>query len=218
MLKTALVTTRDYARHFAGRSHPERPERIEAMIEMTETMHRDGLIHHLPREATTEEISLCHDPAYSAMVARTRAFDRFDFDPDTHASRDSYRTAMLAAGGVLTAVEAVLDGAADNAFAMVRPPGHHALPDRAMGFCFFNNVAIAAAWLVKHRGAQARDDRRLGRTSRQRHPGDVLRIAGGPVRIHPSVSPLSGQRIVARDRSRSGGGLYDQRSDARRFW
>ncbi len=152
MLKTALVTTRDYARHFAGRSHPERPERIEAMIEMTETMHRDGLIHHLPREATTEEISLCHDPAYIAMVARTRAFDRFDFDPDTHASRDSYRTAMLAAGGVLTAVEAVLDGAADNAFAMVRPPGHHALPDRAMGFCFFNNVAIAAAWLVKHRG------------------------------------------------------------------
>jgi len=152
MLKTALVTDREYARHFAGRSHPERPERIEALIDMTDSLQRPNLQHRAPRAATIEEIELCHAPDYVRMMHRTSAFDRFDFDPDTHTSRDSYQTALLAAGGVLTAVETVLDGAADNAFAMVRPPGHHALPNRAMGFCFFNNVAIAAAWLIKHRG------------------------------------------------------------------
>ena len=152
MLKTALVTDREYARHFAGRSHPERPARIEALIDMTDSLQRPDLQHRAPRRATIEEIELCHAPDYVRVMNRTSAFDRFDFDPDTHTSRDSYQTALLAAGGVLTAVEAVLDGAADNAFAMVRPPGHHALPDRAMGFCFFNNVAIAAAWLLRHRG------------------------------------------------------------------
>jgi acetoin utilization deacetylase AcuC-like enzyme len=152
MLKTALVTDREYARHFAGRFHPECPERIEAMIDMTNSLRRPELQHRAPREATLAEIELCHVPEYVNLMHRTSELDHFDFDPDTHTSRASYRTALLAAGGVLTAVEAVLDGAADNAFAMVRPPGHHALPNRAMGFCFFNNVAIAAAWLIRHRG------------------------------------------------------------------
>ena len=92
------------------------------------------------------EIELCHDPLYVAHgAAERRAATHYDFDPDTHASRATFAPAMLAAGGVLTAVEAVLDGEADNGFALVRPPGHHALPDHAMGFCFFNNVAIAAS-------------------------------------------------------------------------
>jgi acetoin utilization deacetylase AcuC-like enzyme len=105
-----------------------------------------------PREATHEEIASCHVAEYIATVARTASMDRFDFDPDTHSSRDSYQTAILAAGGVLTAAEAVMDGAIDNGFAIVRPPGHHALPNRAMGFCFFNNVAIVAKWLIEKRG------------------------------------------------------------------
>jgi acetoin utilization deacetylase AcuC-like enzyme len=152
MLKTALVTDRAYLKHFAGRAHPERPQRIEAMIEMAESLRRPDLHFIAPREATLDEIALCHVREYIGMVARTASLERFDFDPDTHTSRDSYRTALLAAGGVLTAVEAVCDGAAANAFALVRPPGHHALPNRAMGFCFFNNVAIAAAWLLRHKG------------------------------------------------------------------
>jgi acetoin utilization deacetylase AcuC-like enzyme len=152
MHRTAIVTDRRYLKHFAGRSHPERPERIEVMIQMAESLKRDHLLFRAPRAATREEVALCHRPDYIAVVERTSHLDRFDFDPDTHTSRDSYQTALLAAGGVLTAAEAVLDGAAENAFAMVRPPGHHALPNRAMGFCFFNNVAITAEWLIRHKG------------------------------------------------------------------
>ncbi len=147
MLRTAVITDRRYLKHFAGRSHPERPQRVEAMIEMAEALKRPALEFVTPREATPDELALCHLPGYVATVERTASLDRYDFDPDTHSSRDSYATAILAAGGVLTAVEAVLEGGADNAFAIVRPPGHHSLPSQAMGFCFFNNVAIAAAAL-----------------------------------------------------------------------
>lgn len=152
MHKTAVVTDRKYLKHFPGRAHPERPRRLEVMIEMAESLKRPDLHFLMPREATVDEVALVHDPGYIASVERTASLDRYDFDPDTHTSRDSYQTALLSAGGVLTAVEAVLDGAAENAFALVRPPGHHALPNRAMGFCFFNNVAIAAEWLLRKRG------------------------------------------------------------------
>ncbi len=152
MHKTAVVTDRAYLKHFAGRAHPERPQRVEVMIEMAESLARPGLHFLHPREATLDEIALVHHQGYIESVERTATVDRHDFDPDTHTSRDSFRTAMLAVGGVLTAVETVSDGAADNAFAIVRPPGHHALPERAMGFCLFNNVAIAAAYLIRMRG------------------------------------------------------------------
>lgn len=154
MLKTAIVTDRLYLKHFAGRSHPERPERVAAMIEMAQSLDRPNLELLSPRPATLEEIALCHDPDYIASVERSASVARFDFDPDTHTCPDTYRTALLASGGVLTAAETVIDGAADNAFAIVRPPGHHARPARAMGFCFFNNVAIAARWLLDRRGLE----------------------------------------------------------------
>src|SRR6202051_2281623 len=152
MLRTALVSDRRYLKHFAGRRHPERPERAAVMIEMAEKLRRAGIFTLSPREASIGELELCHDPAYVAEVKRSASMPRYDFDPDTHTSPESYQTALLAAGGVLTAVEAVMDGAADNAFAIVRPPGHHALPARAMGFCLFHNVAIAARYLIRRRG------------------------------------------------------------------
>jgi acetoin utilization deacetylase AcuC-like enzyme len=154
MLRTALVTDRRYLDHHPGRAHPERPERVEAMIDMAEGLKRDGLTFLAPREATLEELELCHERDYIASVARTAGLDRHAFDADTQTSPQSYRTALLGAGGVLTAAEAVLEGLVDNGFAIVRPPGHHALPARAMGFCLFNNIAIAAAWLLQKRGLE----------------------------------------------------------------
>ncbi len=152
MIKTALVSDRRYMLHIAGRVHPERPERVEAMIEMAESLDRAGLIPLTPRPATVAELELCHRPDYVQTVERTATMKRFDFDPDTHTSPATWRVAALAAGGALTAIEAVVGGAAENAFAIVRPPGHHALPGRAMGFCFFNNVAIAARALIERHG------------------------------------------------------------------
>lgn len=122
------------------------------MLEMAEGLKRPALNHCAPRAASAEELMLCHTQEYVESVERTANCERTDFDPDTHASMETWATATLAAGGVLTALEAVMDGAAENAFALIRPPGHHALPQHAMGFCFFNNVAIAASWLLKVRG------------------------------------------------------------------
>src|SRR5271163_2984688 len=128
MLKTAVVTDRRYLKHFAGRAHPERPERAEVMTEMAESLRRPDVKFMAPREATDEEIASCHQPEYIATVAHTASLDRFDFDPDTHSSRDTYETALLSAGGVLTAVEAVMDGAVANRIA--RP---EAGDDRRLG-------------------------------------------------------------------------------------
>jgi len=154
MLKTALVTDRHYLDHFPGRGHPERPERVKVLLDLADGLRRERLQRVAPREATTAELELCHDPRYVALVSQTASRDSYDFDPDTHASRATYHTSILAAGGVLTAVDAVLDGQADNGFAIVRPPGHHALPHHAMGFCFFNNVAVAASYLTRVKGLE----------------------------------------------------------------
>ncbi len=152
MFKTAVIADRAYLNHYAGYEHPERPERIETLLQMLATRHREGMFQLKPRPATTAELTLCHDASYVSFVEGACAFHRYQFDPDTYAVPGSFATALLAVGGVLTAVEAVMGGQAHNAFALVRPPGHHALARRAMGFCLFNNVAIAAAYLLKHLG------------------------------------------------------------------
>src|ERR1700678_4139011 len=102
MLKTGVVADRRYLKHFGGRAHPARPGRIQVTLEMAESLTRPDLRFMTPREATNEEIASCHTPEYVATVARTASLDRFDFDPDTHSSRDSYETALLSAGGART--------------------------------------------------------------------------------------------------------------------
>ncbi len=146
MLPTGLVTSRDYAAHFTGAGHPERPERVRVI---EDRLRADGLLERArliePRAATDEEILRCHAADYLRIVKEDVAagLDRLSTG-DTPLSERSLEVARLAAGGVIAAVDAVFAGRVRNAFAVVRPPGHHATPGKGMGFCLFDNVAIAA--------------------------------------------------------------------------
>ncbi|MBI4465106.1 MAG: histone deacetylase, partial [Acidobacteria bacterium] len=156
---TGLVYDDIYLRHLAGDTgHPERPERLTAILQGLE---KARLLHSLyriaPRKATDEQLTLVHDPSYLALLRREAGNVqglRMLSTGDTLISPDSLEVAYGAAGGVLAAVDAVMAGQVRNAFAAVRPPGHHATPNRGMGFCIFNNVAIAARYLQKVHGLQ----------------------------------------------------------------
>jgi acetoin utilization deacetylase AcuC-like enzyme len=153
MRQTAIVRDPSYREHTNGPGHPERPERLEAIDVAIEGLPRRGRLLDLPaRDATPGEIARIHDPAYIERVEQTSRREHTRLDPDTGAGPGSWRAAVRAAGGTIEAVRAVLEGRAANAFALVRPPGHHAEADRAMGFCLFNNAAIGAAWALQEAG------------------------------------------------------------------
>ena len=123
--------------------HPERPARLDVLEPKLKSFEAE-LLETKP--ARREEAAYVHDPRLvSALdkICQEQAPGIIDYAP-TYVTRSSFEDALLAAGGVITCTHAVLNGNARNAFAIVRPPGHHAEPDRAMGFCIFNNVAIAA--------------------------------------------------------------------------
>jgi acetoin utilization deacetylase AcuC-like enzyme len=153
-MKTGIVIDERYTEHDTGPGHPERPERIRTLLDMVGSRPAAGLVRLEPRAATEDEIALVHDARHIARVASTagRAFSAFDADTPTGAR--SYATALLAAGGLVTLVDAIMAGEVQNGFAFVRPPGHHAERDRAMGFCLFNNVAIAARVLRSRHGLE----------------------------------------------------------------
>ena len=153
-MKTGIVIDERYTAHETGYGHPERPERISTLLEMVRSHPGPGLVRIDPRPATLEEIALNHDGAHIERVSATAGRASFAFDADTPTSPQSYETALLAAGGLVTLVEAVMEGVVDNGFALVRPPGHHAEHDRAMGFCLFNNVAVAARVLRQRYGLE----------------------------------------------------------------
>lgn len=153
MAKVGHIYHPQYLKHDMGEGHPERADRlraIEAMIE--ETGLKEKLVDLPVRPATMEEIQLVHDKDYVERVARTADTSGVYLDPDTFASPESFEAALLAAGGLLEGVDQVVDGQVDHAFAMVRPPGHHAESTHAMGFCLFNNVGVAAEYLIKKHG------------------------------------------------------------------
>ena len=152
MLRTGLVIDARYQDHQPGQHHPERPARIGTLLSAVESYQRSGLTRFTPRLATQEEIALIHDTAHIGRVAATAGHDNYAFDADTHVSALSYDTARLATGGLLSILEAVMERDIDNGFALVRPPGHHAERDRAMGFCLFNSAAIGAQYLRERFG------------------------------------------------------------------
>jgi acetoin utilization deacetylase AcuC-like enzyme len=145
---TGLVADPDLKHHDLGRSHPEQPARITAILDRLESTSLLAQLHRLPgRSATDEELALVHTRSYIELVEREVAQHRSQLSTgDTDICEHSAAAARLAAGSVLQAVDAVFAGEVTNAFCVVRPPGHHATANRGMGFCLFNNVAIAARY------------------------------------------------------------------------
>jgi acetoin utilization deacetylase AcuC-like enzyme len=144
-----FATVAELDQHLTPDWHPERPGRLDASLAGIPAAGLESAVaFHEPRLATHDELALVHDRAYVDGIERFCARGGGDLDPDTFAVAGSWDTARRAAGAVLGAVDALRDGSCDVAFAAGRPPGHHAVPDRAMGFCLFNNVAVAAAHLA----------------------------------------------------------------------
>lgn len=152
-MKTGIVRDIRYLNHYMDVFHPESPERLTAIYAMLDEKDMKGKYPLIePRLATREEIAMVHSRYYIDLVANTAGKPHTYLDPDTSTCADSYETALLAAGGFMNAVDRVVEGTVANAFAFVRPPGHHAEAGRAAGFCIFNNVAIGACHAMKKHG------------------------------------------------------------------
>jgi len=160
MSNLVFVYDSQFQRHLTPESHPESPNRLAAI---ENALHRSELMKRLkraaPRAASADELTSVHHPGYIEDLERLAGSADshggfLQLDADTFMCGESYETAKLAAGAGLVAVEQVMKGGNQSSFVAVRPPGHHALADRAMGFCLFNNVAVAARYAQKHLGAK----------------------------------------------------------------
>ena len=144
-----LSTAAAYFDHDAGRGHPERPARLEAVLAGADDAGLDEAIVRVePRPATREELAAVHPPAYLDALERFCAAGGGDLDADTAVVPASWAAAVLAAGAGIDATERLRAGEGDAAFCAVRPPGHHATPTRAMGFCLLNSAAVTAGVLA----------------------------------------------------------------------
>ena len=150
-MTTALLLDPVFKQHSPGPGHPECPERYDAVT--AALSHLKDAPRIALREATPDELALCHSRRYIATAERDIRDGLNELSTgDTQVSLKSYDVALQAVGGVLNAVDQVVDRTVSNAFCAVRPPGHHATPTRGMGFCVFNNVAIAARYAQRKHG------------------------------------------------------------------
>ncbi len=156
MKKTGFVYDERFLQHATFAGHPETSERLEAINTF---LLESGLLAKLEaieaESANQRWIEAVHNIRYIMRFEEACIMGFPDFDhPDNSICRDTYQTALLAVGGVLEAIDQVMDKKIDNAFCAIRPPGHHAEVDKAMGFCYFNNVAIAARYLQRQWGLE----------------------------------------------------------------
>jgi len=143
-MPVCLIASERFAEHQTPPGHPERPERADVMDVMANRWRTRDAVVVAPPPATREALARVHDDDYVELIEQT-AGRALQLDPDTYTSPESYEIARLAAGAAVAAVDRVMNGHTSTAMALVRPPGHHAERDRAMGFCLYNNVAVAAA-------------------------------------------------------------------------
>ncbi len=152
-MDTLILRDPAFLDHDPGPGHPENAARLQAVLDDLDARPVAGTRTDAPRDATRAELERVHTSAHVDVVAATEG-RRVMLDGDTTTSAGSWRAAVRAAGATLAATEAVVGGEASGAFALVRPPGHHAEPAHAMGFCLFNNVAVAAAHAVAELGCR----------------------------------------------------------------
>jgi acetoin utilization deacetylase AcuC-like enzyme len=143
-----VATDPRYGAHDAGRGHPERPARLDAVLEGVRAAgDQEAIVEIEPRFATRDELERVHAGRYLDALEEFCAAGGGRIDADTAASRESWDAARLASGAGLAIVDALVEGRGDAGFCAVRPPGHHAVPGGAMGFCLLNNIAVTAAAL-----------------------------------------------------------------------
>jgi acetoin utilization deacetylase AcuC-like enzyme len=155
-MPTAYISHSAYLLHEMGAWHPESPERLRAIDDRLHAAHLfDHLAHHEAQPATREQLLRVHDGVYvDALAAASPSGGHVALDPDTSMNPHTLEAAYLAAGGAVLGVDLVMRGDVSNAFVACRPPGHHATRDQAMGFCFFNNVAVGAAHALASHGLE----------------------------------------------------------------
>ena len=163
-MTTALVYDPIFREHLVPPNHPERPQRVEMVMEYLKELNwleRDGLVHLTPRAATLDELATVHEREYiqemeaiSKEAAAQGEKAILEIGTDTYVSAKSYEAALKAAGAPITAIDALMAGKINNAYCLVRPPGHHAVAEAAFGFCIFNNVAVAARYAIDKYGLE----------------------------------------------------------------
>lgn len=155
-MSTAFISHADSLQHEMGSHHPECPARVQAIEDQLILSRIDAYLTYIdPPLATEEQLALVHTPEHIERVkSNSPTSGYYAIDGDTTMNPHTWQAALRSAGGAIAAVDAVMNKKAANAFSCLRPPGHHAEPHQAMGFCFFNNVAIAAKYALEHYGLE----------------------------------------------------------------
>jgi acetoin utilization deacetylase AcuC-like enzyme len=154
MAKTAVVVDKEYLKHQPGESHPERPERIKVLLDLAGALDPEKFQLLPPEPAKRADLTATHGEDHVELIETTAQHNRYALDGDTITCRDSFAVSLLAVGGFIGLLDAIAARECRNGFALVRPPGHHALRNRAMGFCLFNTMAIGAEYLQRTHGAK----------------------------------------------------------------